>query len=336
MKTCPTTSFPAWALLLSVLLFANSCEKPDPRTDSAWWTLEAERIAVENQVKLGRLRLAQWEEQSSTYDAIMDRHEEAGLRHSELKAQLAMLEESVPAMASANEAWREERLSSIRKQREGEILESISSLSGRTFHDIEVTSVSEAGVEFKHPTGRARLTAGDLSIPQLHYFGIDPHRSREVVSAEHHRARLYAEEVERTLQVVRAEKEKDRLEAQSEREIRTLQAQLARSKRELSRAEDRSALAASPRQLGSGRRSRSRWSSTVYPNYYHYPTSFYSCVSGSKLYSIETRKVYPNTPNGRLSAGRSLVLPSNFYNARPRPWGTGSSVPFNPPSPIRY
>lgn len=294
-------------LLASLALV--SCQSRDAMAEARWWSREARRIAVENEVKLARLRAEAMETEEKEWTSARSRLRVAQQKLESLTQLKATLEAGILAQENTNEAWLEDRLAAIRASHKGSSVEFIQSNSGKHYQDVEITQVSEAGVEFRHATGLARLTARQLTMEQLRDFGIDADRSRQLVTRERQTAALYAEKVEEMIASTNQREMERRLEAQRE-EARQLKARIDFGNRELA-AISTSPLAEPPRRLSSSRPSttfytygRRRYSS-CYSTYRSNP-----CLTDT-IYGACSTPVYPLThPSGRTSVGRYRYSPN--------------------------
>ena len=82
-------------------------------------------------------------------------------------------------------------------------LDSLVAMNGRDYKDVEITSITDAGLIINHSSGIARLVASDLSKEQQFQFGIDSQLSQEAVARESAKVvayhRLVDEHTEQTL-----------------------------------------------------------------------------------------------------------------------------------------
>jgi hypothetical protein len=87
----------------------------------------------------------------------------------------------------------------------------------RTYQDITIQSVTEAGLEIKHSSGSARITPMQLSAAQLEEFGLSVENALEVIAAERQQQQNYMASVDR---VVEKQQEQERNRAQKAEEHR--------------------------------------------------------------------------------------------------------------------
>lgn len=189
-----------------------SCRKSDPQQDAAWWSLEADRVELAQHVELLKMREARFDTSREEMVQALDTLAEARQTRLELNEEASLLREDLLEREVYVTEWLEKRCQQIRLSHHGDKLDELTSRTGRTYRQVRISRVTEAGIEFKHESGIARLTADDLSRQQLVSFGINAERSQEIVSQEAEQALAYSEAVERTNRAIeKREREREQL-----------------------------------------------------------------------------------------------------------------------------
>ncbi|MEP4078961.1 hypothetical protein [Haloferula sp.] len=303
---------PTSLIILGIVLggLLSSCRRgANEQADSEWWQLEADRVQLESKVKLHKVRLEKQVAKTSQTGFSVSDLEAAQERTKELAERAEQLRNEV---ASQSQEIARLLLESQRERREASIgleLESLAGLNGRVYKDVEITSVTEAGLIINHSSGIARLVASDLTTEQQVEFGIDSEASRNAVAIESQKASAYHRIVDRHVEVTLSKENIERQKAAAERR--------ASSSRTVARSHTQSSnpLHEPARPVGNSSTSRS-WgysSSSRYRTYY---------PSGNRYYSPSRQNTYFGIPG----AGRRV-------NGTPAP--TRSSPPPRPslPSP---
>ncbi|WP_353565793.1 hypothetical protein [Haloferula sargassicola] len=285
---------------------------------------ETRKIEVENEVRLLRYRVAEMEKDQQIWSVAKQQCRELATRHHELADVEDDLRDEIETMKIDMAIWLEERLADLRSSREGETFPEITSASGKSYHHVTVTRVSEAGVEFRHAGGLARLTSEDLTSDQLSHFGIDPERSVACVAREKAMAVAYSNEVDLALTTAERAEEK-RAEEAAQRQLAVLEKRIRESSRRVAAS---TVSSRSPLRDRSRRPSRGPdvyWTG-VRRVYYPRPTCYGRTSSnyrqeGGLIYSLDTGRVYPNTMNGRSLAGHYISYrPQHVPVCRPYPY----------------
>lgn len=301
------------ALPLLALAALPSCKRnSEARNDPDWWRLEGERVALAHEVDLLKLRSSGHEGSSGNYAAISAEVSKNADHLAELKAIADGLREDVASLAAVNAEQRETWLRATRAAAVGRSFVSLSGSHGRAYQDVVITKVTDIGIEFRHSTGSARLSAEDMSPEQHFAFGLDPDISDKALAKESASAKAYESWVDDRLVTVNAAKEANARFAEEQETERVSAIARARvSASQLAATEtSKTRLRDEPRSFGSSYR-YSRGNTTWYPSYYGCASRYYYV---SPCYS----RAVPYYRVG--SKAGSLTKPSGCYtgsNATP-------------------
>lgn len=175
--------------------------------DPAWWTLESDRLELAGKVELLEMKLAKVDARHDNHAELNALVEQKSARKEALEQKVAALKSEVAALAAHAADEREQWLRSARAASVGRSFETFTGAKGRTYSDVQITRISDVGVEFKHATGSSRLAAADLTSEQQGDFGLDPRIASEALAAEMADARAYGEWVDQRVATVNARKD---------------------------------------------------------------------------------------------------------------------------------
>ena len=255
------------------LCLSTSCRKGAAgHAEAEWWILEGERAELASKVELLNLRLAGAEERTAAASAarVADRRSRETLAALEVRA--GALRQALPELEAALDGARAQALADRRAAQAGRELASLRSSGGREFTAVRLIRATEAGIEFHHATGIARLTADDLTPAQQEEFGIDASRARDLIASEQAATREYHRKVDEV--VARQREEESRLAAMQAAIPRTSPVSarpsntLLGSGSTLGQTRRLGSLSESPRSFGRSRYTRTWWDApyVVYRN----------------------------------------------------------------------
>jgi hypothetical protein len=207
-------------VLPALALAAASCrESSGPHADARWWGLENDRLELAHQVELLQFRLSKMEMSDAEFRRVRDDAARSASRRAELAEQVRRLrqelEEARTGVATARAEW----IQGARAAVVGRRFETLDGARGRSYRDVVITRVTDAGVEFRHATGTARLTADELSPLRQDLFGLDPVDSGRAIEEEQRVARAYGAWVDGKVALAREQAlEEARMQAAMEAE----------------------------------------------------------------------------------------------------------------------
>ncbi len=157
------------AVVLSIMV--------DKRMGSSSQRVAHERTIIENTAELESMRLvhenllaaasaqADARDIAESLDETMRQLQIAHHRREELGNLKSALEAEIQAIIDARETLRLSYRTRERERAVGETLESLTLIDGRTFTDVRISGVSDAGMQIRHADGVARIAASDLPRP---------------------------------------------------------------------------------------------------------------------------------------------------------------------------
>ncbi len=275
MQSRISRSFRCIALSLPLLTFIGCQEKGH---SAAWWVDERERISLTQQLDLQEFRYDQMAgDEFQTLENLRQRNAEMGLVVEALRSSRDTLVSEVAALENGREDFRAAVLQERRQQAQKAEFLSLEVADGRTFADVRVTGIDDAGVAIRHADGAARLRMVDLSPDQRMFFGLDQELAMVAISREMESVAAYEREVDTHLAALDAERA--RQSAIAKREEVALQARQTAIRAQL-------VAAANARQLAKSDRSSSRssrhYSSSTYWDGYSRPGYRYYYQSNSR------------------------------------------------------
>lgn len=223
--------------------------------DLDWRRLEADLIQLAQRVARLRVRLEKIEAREKELAQLVSDSAHSSERLGLLAERSDELRAWIEVEAERLAQLREQRLQGNREASLGRAFEVFQGPGGRAYQDVVITRVSDIGIEFRHASGSARLTAAELTDGQREAFGLQSELSGEALAAERRTAQSYASWVERKLaQIATQEFGGERFAA-------------AESPQTLVKPVFRSSLRDQPRSFGnrSPRSSRVRYRRVYYP-----------------------------------------------------------------------
>lgn len=187
--------------------------------DTVWWEGEQERLELAQRLTLKEFRMI-----PRAGDAPKElveqqrRNRELSATFESLSARRDALEEEIDSMESSRVGMRTDFLRSRREAVTGSRFESFTVWNGRTYREVFVSSVDDAGVTIRHADGAVRLRYEDLNDDQRELFGLDAGLALVATAKERADAVEYERWIDSRLIVIR-EKEaaSERLAAACER-----------------------------------------------------------------------------------------------------------------------
>ncbi len=287
-------------------VLVTSCVKKEASV--SWWQREKERIELSHQLALKEMRFQQLDSQ------ILPRLEE--LRQSNQSMATSIQSLKLRKIAAGNEVeslenqfsgFKQSVLTAQRNRSQGRTFAALATLSGRTYQNVVVASIDDAGVTIRHANGSARLRYDDLDANQRLLFGLDGVLAAAATQRESSETAAYERWTDEQLLVQNAKKEK-RADAALRDEL------MAQQNRRLAAA--RQVVAAETRPLAQPARSFNSGSSRYYSSYRSY-RPFYRYVSYTPSYC--------NTPIHCSPGFTQSCAPVTRYPAKhPTPSGGGS------------
>lgn len=261
-------------LIVATSVLLTSCGKKG--VDTVWWEGEQQRLELAQQLALQEFRLGQRDGDVTQELVVQERknhHSSASL--DSFSARRNALRGEIDAMESGMITMRENFLRSRREAVTGKTFETFTAWNGRTYHQMSVSSVDDAGVSIRHADGSARLRYRDLNDAQRQMFGLDAERALAATDQERADAVEYGRWIDRRMVAIR--------EKEAERERLATASKLA-AKTRLASNIDRTVVAANVSPLAKSASTfssrGSRYSSSYHryrPSYstYYYPVPVY-------------------------------------------------------------
>ena len=306
-------------LALAVL---PSCKRSaDARMDPEWWRLEADRVELVQEIKLQKMRLGEGD-QVRDYAAAKEKVAKNGSLLIELKAEGAALKTEISSLVASIEKLHEAWVTDTRAAAVGRNYTWLEAKSGRRFEDVTITKVSDVGIEFRHATGTARLSATDLNYELHDMFALDSVGAQAAIEQERAAAAAYETWIDNQMVVVNAEKKEEARIAAEREADRAIEVAKARSDAQASslaaNESRRSRLYDAPRAFSS-----SRGYTTWYPDsYYYYGRSRYytPAYSYGGVRSNDYVRAFAISPSGGCS-----FTPVNFPSRSGGATGTSNT-----------
>lgn len=191
--------FVAWGLA--------GCDRRAPSAD--WWQGERERIELSHRVELMHFRYDQLGVGDfEKFEALQQANVATAARLKSLRERQGALAEEVRAL---EDGWSDFRKNVLREQRQnalGAKYATLTSASGRSYKDVAVAAIDDAGVSIRHASGSARLRFEDLSAEQRALFGLEPDLATAAIARETESAQGYYEWLQNGIEARQAKEER--------------------------------------------------------------------------------------------------------------------------------
>jgi len=293
-------------LPLLALAAMPACKRnTDARMDPDWWKLEADRVELVQEVKLQKMRLA-GRDLSKEYGPLAAKVDANALKLEELRQTASALRGEVTSLVDLSEKQRREWVLSTRAEAIGRTYDSFAGSNGRIYEDVVITRITDVGIEFRHSTGSARVSAAELN-PDLHDdFAVNPQVAIAAMEKERANASAYESWISDRMVVANAERKASEREAAAEEAERIVASARARSEARsslLASTERNTRLRDEPRSVGN------RYT-TWYPNYSYgygytrnryygtgcYRSPYYGAGSNASCFGVSVTPRCGNTP----------------------------------------
>lgn len=290
-------------VIFAALACLSSCSDDTSSLRTEFWRGEERRHSLETQIALASMNLEKELERARNSEAVTSAFQAVDSRRADLVAHKETLEGEIASLQERIERVRTEGIARIRTRRTGQDFPELVALDGRVYLDVSVRGVTDAGIEFRHRNGSARLSASELTREHRDFFAIDTATSAAAISRENRETLAYERWVDRRLESIEsaaadAGGQVERRKPTKEKAIASIHPETWTS-----------ALDEPPRALGSGRRI---YRPTRYRYYNYYPAN--PCPS-----------YYPTRYNYRPG---SVPIRGSVGSPTPR-WGT-TSTPYCP------
>lgn len=239
-------------------MLTSGCGKKE---DSAqWWRSEQERLELSHQLELKEFRLAKLASGDvAELDRLRRSSKDLAVSRKSLEQRRLALHEETSDMSGRMEDFREATLRDRRNRAIGTTFDEFISQTGRTYRDVTIAAIDDAGVAIRHADGSARLRYEDLDGGQRLYFGLEGDLAVAAVARESESAAAYERWIDDQMAVVRER------EALAAAEVARREEQTAQANRIKLAA--RQSLASNTRPLAQPASSFSSGRSSSYSNY---------------------------------------------------------------------
>jgi hypothetical protein len=206
MKLSPFSLIIRSGAIAAAALFVAGCDRP--RTDSAWWSDENERISLSHQLELKRFRFEQVAAsdfpeleklRASTHKAASDL--------TELRKRRTLLAGTVTSMEADRDTYRRSLIAGQRQRAMRRTFDEFALNSGRVFKGVSISAIDDAGVTIRHTDGSARLRFADLDAGQRLLFGLEEDLAMVAEKQEREDAVAYERWIDTQMAEIRVKEE---------------------------------------------------------------------------------------------------------------------------------
>jgi len=174
---------------------------------AAWWEVEALRVELKGRVDLANFKLAAAGEVRGPAELakVVSANEEREARIASLKVKREELTTGLRQGKENLVKFADDRLRELKERAIGKEWTELAT-AGRTYQDVKVMSVTDAGVTIRHRDGSARLRFHDLTDNQRMEFGLDETTALAAVQEERKKAAAYEQYLEDELATIQRNK----------------------------------------------------------------------------------------------------------------------------------
>lgn len=171
------------AASFAVVAFTTGCD--DSSLKNEILENQHEKIRLQQQVELLTYRLEQTSESSHADLAqIQELSVKLAKQLNYLKIQRDLNENAQKTLNSQITEAQQKSISSRQQAACGSKMDRIVIRDGKTYQQVNVTNINDAGVSIRHQDGAATLRFSDLTPEQQSFFGLDEHRSQAAENRE--------------------------------------------------------------------------------------------------------------------------------------------------------
>jgi hypothetical protein len=199
----------------------GSCSRGD--SEAGWWEQEHQRIELARQVELAEYRLTRAEANfvaAEEHAQWLAACEAADLRATELRARKKELEGQIQAGLDQLTDYQRLAIEHRRKEMRNLEMDYLALDDRRTFFDVRVVAIDDAGVSIRHRDGSARLGIHDLSAEECLQFGIERTSALAALERERREAIAYEQQVAIDLARIEESERKSREEIAAREVVR--------------------------------------------------------------------------------------------------------------------
>lgn len=168
---------------LAAAVLTAGCGKSDDNV--AWWQGEQERIELSHRLALKEFRFEQLGSKDlPELDRLRRSNQTQAVSLKSLKQRHSALNEEFETLQRQSAGFREAVIRDQRNRAIGRTFTELASLSGRTYKDVTIASIDDAGVAIRHADGSARLRYADLDSDQRLFFGLEADLALAAVERE--------------------------------------------------------------------------------------------------------------------------------------------------------
>jgi hypothetical protein len=243
-------------------LLLSACKSENKST--SLWEMERDKIEISKKIEVLGYRLSLHEPDHLELASLNSKLEQMKAAKKALLADQIRLNSEVAALEADHEKMMVDLIQSRRSEIIGTKIQQLVVADGRTYQDVQITDIGDAGVDFRHEGGSTRLRYNELSQLQRDYFALEDDSANHALAKEQKSHMAYEKWVSKVTAQNREERRSaEANQGQKDQEQRRRSYQLAfQDSRARSSALSRPATPV-------GRRTWSRvWS-------YQYPSSYY-------------------------------------------------------------
>ena len=160
------------ATMIIVAFQTTACQKNE--SQAGWWQAEQERIELSHQVELKKFRFDQlYSGDFKEFESLRLSADQTALKLDSLRRQRVELGGQLESLQKQTADFKAAAVRSQRHRAMSRTFEKLDLVSGRSFENVSVASIDDAGVTIRHADGSARLRYADLDAEKRVWFGLE-------------------------------------------------------------------------------------------------------------------------------------------------------------------
>lgn len=175
-----TRRLPIW--IGSGCLLLTACKSGNK--DTTLWEMERDAIEITKKIEVLGYRLSLHEPDHLELASLKSTLEQMKATKKSLLADQIRLNSEVAALEADHEKMTIDVIRSRRSEIVGTRIAELVVADGRTYRDVQITDIGDAGVDFRHEGGSTRLRYNELSQMQRDYFALEGESASDALVTE--------------------------------------------------------------------------------------------------------------------------------------------------------
>lgn len=201
MSLALSTFYRHGAAAIAVAIFGVGCGRHED--SGAWWRGEQERLELSHQLALKEYRHSQFgADHFADLQALKESNKELAASRLQLTTRKLALSQEIAGLQQDFSSFCVSTLRDYRGKVVGQKFPELGLISGKTYRDVKIAAIDDAGVTIRHADGSARLGYEDLDSDQRMRFGLEEGLALAAVEKEAQQASQYEKWIDQRMLLV--------------------------------------------------------------------------------------------------------------------------------------